>query len=496
MKPFHLVQKSMTLRTALLIYAVAPLVGALALVGYLALNSFEKEVEKQMQKDLELVARAVRLPLSYALEKDRTGSVMQALESVFSIGRVYSAYVYDEKGTEIATLGLSDPDPKPGRLTKLAAEGERRGEYGKIAGREVYSYFVPLNDTGGRIIGLLHLTRRGRDFTEHLQSIRIKGALILIGLLLTLSALVIYGHHRALGVHLRRLASSMSTVARGDRGHRFESRGPKEIAWLGANFNDMLNSIEQAEKQLDEHRRSQYELQMQLRRSEKLAALGRLAAGTAHELGTPLSVINGKAQRALRDRSISTEHRQALEAVRDEVARMEHIIRQLLNFSHSTTLRHSIAAPARLASSAVAAVDEEAKSNHTEVEIEGSAKAGPVEVDAVRVEQALINLLRNAVQSTPGGNVRISWQRDRQYITFRVDDDGPGVGNEIRSKIFEPFFTTKPVGKGTGLGLSVVQTVAEEHGGMIDVEDSESGGACFKLSLPLDPQKRSPNDTG
>ncbi len=492
MKPFYLVQKSMTLRTALLIYAVAPLVGALALVGYLALNSFEKEVEKQMQKDLELVARAVRLPLSYALEKDRSGSMMQALESVFSIGRVYSAYVYDDKGAEIATLGLSDPDPKRGRLTKLAAEGQRRGEYGKIAGTEVYSYFVPLNDRGGRIIGLLHLTRRGRDFNEHLQSIRIKGALILIGLLLTLSALVIYGHHQALGVHLRRLASSMSKVARGDRGHRFESRGPKEIAWLGTNFNDMLNSIEQAEKQLDEHRRSQHELQMKLRRSEKLAALGRLAAGTAHELGTPLSVINGKAQRALRDRSITTEQRQTLEAVREEVARMEHIIRQLLNFSHSTTLRYSIAAPARLASSAVAAVDEEAKTNNTEVEIEGSTNTGPVEVDAVRVEQALINLLRNALQSTPGGNVRISWYRDQHYITFRVDDDGPGVDSEIRPKIFEPFFTTKPVGKGTGLGLSVVQTVAEEHGGMIEVETNESGGACFKLSLPLDSKKEEP----
>ena len=364
-----LVQKSITLRTALLIYAVAPLVGALALVGYLALNSFEKEVEKQM------------------------------------------------------------------------------------------------------------------------QSIRTKGAMILMGLLLTLSALVIYGHHRALGVHLRRLASSMSIVAQGNRGHRFESRGPKEIAWLGTNFNDMLNSIEQAEKQLEEHRRSQHELQMQLRRSEKLAALGRLAAGTAHELGTPLSVINGKAQRALRDQSISTEHRQALEAVRDEVTRMEHIIRQLLNFSHSTTLRHSIAAPARLASSAVAAVDEEAKSNHTEVKIEGRENSGSVEVDAVRVEQALINLLRNAVQSTPGGNVRISWHRDRQYITFRVDDDGPGVDSEIHPKIFEPFFTTKPVGKGTGLGLSVVQTVAEEHGGMIEVEANESGGACFKLSLPLNSKK-------
>lgn len=274
-----------------------------------------------------------------------------------------------------------------------------------------------------------------------------------MGTLLLLSSLVLYGHHRALGVHLRRLAASMSRVAGGERKHRFEPQGPKEIAALGANFNDMLNSIEQAEKNLDEHRRAQHELQMQLRHSEKLAALGRLAAGTAHELGTPLSVINGKAQRALRDQSISAEYRHTLEAVRDEVRRMEHIIRQLLNFSHSTTLRLSIAAPSRLASSVAAAVEDEANRSKTCVKIEGPENSGPVEVDAVRVEQALINLLRNAVQSTPGGNVRLSWRQKGHRITFLVDDDGPGVDCEIRSKIFEPFFTTKPVGKGTGLGL-------------------------------------------
>ncbi len=496
MKPLAIIQKSMTLRTALLIYAVGPLVGALAFVGYMALNSFERETEKQMQKDLELVARAVQLPLSYALERDRTGSMMQALESVFSIGRVYSAYVYDNKGEEIITLGISDPDPEPGRLTELAADGERKGEYGRIAGREVYSYFVPLNDTGGRIIGLLQLTRRGRDFREHLQSIRIRGALGLVGMLLVLSTLVLYGHHRALGVHLGRLASSMTTVARGQRAHRFEPQGPKEIAWLGENFNEMLNSIERAEKQLDEHRRSQHELQMQLRGSEKLAALGRLAAGTAHELGTPLSVISGNAQRALRDEYITTRHREILEAVRREVGRMEHIIRQLLNFSHSPTLRHSSAAPSRLVSSAATAVNEEVRHSNTTIETIGDDSSGPIRVDAVRIEQALINLLRNAIQSSSGGTVRVSWEQAGRQMTFFVDDDGPGVDDEMKGKIFEPFFTTKRVGEGTGLGLSVVHAIVEEHGGSISVEKSRLGGASFALTLPLDADRKEADNNG
>jgi signal transduction histidine kinase len=469
---------------ALLIYVAAPLISALGLFGYLSLSSIEKQVEKQMQKDLELVARAVQLPLSYALEKNRMGSIRQALESVFAIGRVYSAYVYDKKGKEILRLGLAGPEPERDRLKLLAADGERWGEYGRIAGRQVYSYFVPLTDTGGRISGLLHLTRKESEFSNNLQSIRMKGLLSLGGLLLLLSAVVLYGHHRALGIHLGRLTSSMSLIARGERGHRFNYRGPREIIELGETFNHMLNSIDDAERTIMDHRRSQDKLEKKLRRTEKLAALGRLAAGTAHELGTPLSVIGGKAQRALRQQGLPDEQRQALAAIREEVGRMEYIIKGLLDFSRYNPLRCSATDPARLAASAVSAADLEAKASGTTIKLSGPENGAPIMLDAMRVQQALINLLRNAIQCTPAGKVRLLWQQIEKGVLFCIDDDGPGVPREIRSKIFEPFYTTKPVGKGTGLGLAVTHTVADEHGGTIEVSDSDMGGASFRFLVP------------
>jgi len=147
MKGFNLFPTSMSFRVALLIYVVAPLIPAVGLFGYLSLSVIEKQVEKQMQKDLELVARAVQLPLSYALEKERMGSIRQALESVFAIGRVYSGYVYNKKGKEIVRLGQAEPEPERDRLIQLAADGKRRGEYSRIADRQVFSYFVPLIQT-------------------------------------------------------------------------------------------------------------------------------------------------------------------------------------------------------------------------------------------------------------------------------------------------------------------------------------------------------------
>lgn len=487
MKYFRLFPSTISFRGALLIYVVAPLIGALGLFGYLALNTIEKQVENQMQKDLELVARSIQLPLSHALEKDRMGSIMQALESVFSIDRVYSAYIYDKEGEEIATLGLEDPEPEPERLTELAAYGESRGEYGSIAGRNVYSYYVPLTDTGGRINGLLQLTRRGRDFSDDIRSIRTKGIMSLAVLLTLLSVVLLYGHHRALGMHLGRLNSSMSRIARGERRHRFRNQGPKEIIELGESFNHMLNSIEEAEEAIMEHRRSQDRLEQKLRQSEKMAALGTLAAGTAHELGTPLSVISGKAQRALRREDVSEVQRRTLADIREEVTRMEHIIRQLLDFSRRGPFRCSPASPASIAAAAASAVEEDARSYGAVIKLDGDQNAPKVVMDPVRIHQALSNLLRNAVQCSPACKVRVSWKQKDAALCFEVEDDGPGVPQDNRSRIFEPFFTTRPVGEGTGLGLAVVHSVADEHGGWVEVTEGEMGGALFRLMIPPQP---------
>ncbi len=494
MKSLNLFPESLSFRVTLLIYMVAPLTAAVVIFGYLSLSSIEKQVEKQMQTDLELVARAVQLPLSYALEKKRMGSIQQALESVFAIGRVYSAYVYDRKGKEIVRLGRAAPEPGQERLTELAADGQSRGEYGKMADRQVFSYFVPLTGTGGQINGLLQLTRKESEFSRSLHAIRIKGIIIFSGLLVLLSGVILYGHHRALGRHLGRLNESMTRIAEGDRYHRFDFRGPREIIGIGKTFNNMLNSIDKAENTIKVHRQNQDALERELRQAEKLAALGRLAAGTAHELGTPLSVIDGRAQRALRDKEISARQQQAMESIRDEVGRMEYIIRQLLDFSRRNPLRCSDADPGSILTSAVMAVQEEAQAEGAVVSCSGPKNPGQVRLDTLRTQQALVNLLRNAIQSTPNAQVQLSWYRQDNMICFSVSDNGPGIEQKDRSKVFEPFYTTKSVGRGTGLGLSVVHAVAQAHNGWVTIDESPAGGACFMFCVPSGPDSLSKED--
>jgi two-component system, NtrC family, sensor kinase len=476
--------KSIHSRTALLVYVMLPMVITLGFFGYVALNSIEKQVEKQMQKDLELVARAVQLPLSYALEKDRMGSLEQSLESVFAIGRVYSAYIYDSSGQRVLNLGRTAPEEQREKMTRLATDGRKRGEYEQIDGRQVYSYFLPLTDTGGRINGLLQLTRKHSEFIDTFHTLRINGLVILTLLLVLLSGVVLFGHHQAIGIHLGRLSASMNQIARGDLGHRFEPSGPREIRVLGNTFNHMLNSIDDAQKTILVQQKKQDALEKQVRQNEKLAALGRFAAGTAHELGTPLCTIGGRAQRALRIKDLPDDLEQGLITIRREVGRMEYIIQQLLNFSRRNPLRRSAVDLAWLVESAVSAVGDEVETNGVTISCDLPKTVPVVVLDVLRVQQALVNLLRNAAQSTPGCTVCLTCLYDEDTVVFRVEDDGPGIAQKNRTRIFDPFFTTKSVGKGTGLGLSVVHAVAQVHGGTIELSGSRMGGACFELTLP------------
>jgi two-component system, NtrC family, sensor kinase len=483
-KKLRSISNLFSLRMALTIYVVIPLALTLAVTVSMILGALEKWVEWQMKNDLELVARSIQLPVNHALERNQKGGMARALESAYAIGGVYSANVFDQDGREIASAGRSDPESAKEKLTEVAAKGKRHGEYGNVDGRDVYSYYVPLADSGGRVNGLLQLTRRESDFKEYIQSIRIKGILGFSLGLVFMTGVVLYGHHKALGKYFTRLCQSMSRVAQGERKHRFNPHGPREIVNIGQHFNYMLDSTEKAEEEIQKRRRMQEELQAKLRHAEKLAAIGQLAAGVAHELGTPLSTISGKAQRALRDKELPDGTVRTLHEIRQEVVRMEHIIHQLLDFSRCNRQKKREVSMYQLARTAYAAIDEEVRSTGSELRLDGAGLEAYIHADPIRIEQVLVNLLRNALQSTYEARVRLSWGiAEGDEVWFQVEDNGPGIPEEIKSKLFEPFFTTKSVGRGTGLGLAVVHGIVEEHDGSIEVGESDLGGARFRIRL-------------
>ena len=487
-------RRRISLRVILIFYVIVPLALAMGISGYVALRLWERQVSERMQSDLEMVARAIQMPLSHAKERDSQAGIEQALESALSLDTVYGAYAFDLEGSEIASAG--DRAAAFGRdaLRERTVEEEGGGEFERDGKRRVYSYSMPLQDSRDQTTGLLLLTRRERDFRDYIQRIRFHGSLWFSLSLVVMVGFVVVGHNQAQGRYFKRLVDGMDRIAAGDVSHRVPQAGPAEIELLASRFNSMLDSLQQTQAELIRNRQAQAELEQQLRQSEKMAAIGQLAAGVAHELGTPLSTVSGIAQRALRDHSPDSGVGSLFSKIKEEGARMEVIIRQLLDFSHSRRLSRRWVEPQRLAESSVLAVAGDADEAHADIQITGPRDVPVCFADPIRLEQALVNLLRNAIQLEKDVVVQLSWTQGDGETRFMVDDNGPGVPEELRTRLFEPFFTTKQVGSGTGLGLAVVHGIMQDHGGRVEVVQSPLGGARFVLHLPKPTDAAGAND--
>ncbi|MEX2606131.1 MAG: ATP-binding protein [Kiritimatiellia bacterium] len=486
---FLRLHRQRSLRATVLFYVVAPMCVVMAAGAWWGLRTFEQLVEQQMQRDLEMVAEAIKGPLSHALLREREGSIAEALKAAFDLSEVYGAFLYDAEGRRISSTEQDKGELQRADVTELAAAGKPQGEYSGTSGQEVYSHVMPLTDSTGQITGLLQLTRRRSDFVTNIGRLRTRVLLYTLLGFVGLSGLVMMGHHLAFGRHLHGLTDSMNQIARGNRGHRHRPNGARELRSLGEHFNRMLDNIDEVEIEIRARRESERSLEGRLRHAEKMAAIGELAAGVAHELGTPLSMIDARVQKLLRAGGGEDGNRKAYTSIRTESARMQHIIRQLLDFSRRNPSRACWVDCGQLLRDAVAAVKADAEESRTRVEIDEPPSGTRVRGDPVRLEQALVNLLRNAIQAAPGGEVRCAQGVEGGNCWFQVEDDGAGMDPDIVSKIFEPFFTTKSVGEGTGLGLAVVHGIATEHGGRIELDADRDRGSCFRLVLPnQDPQ--------
>lgn len=474
-----------SLRTSLILTVVVPLAAAVTVAGFLVLRELEREAVARMEEDVQLVARAIRLPLSRALERDRVEGAVDALESAFRIGRVYGAYLYDGEGRLVSAFGVAGTGEDPERLSELAEEEARQGEYARAGPEEVYSYFVSLTGTGGRSLGLLQVTRRRSDIRAYVDGLRLRvGGVLFVGLGV-MAGLVLVGHRGGVGRHLDRLVESMSRVEKGEREHRARPEGPREIARLASGLNRMLDSISEAEAEVREHREEQLRLERELGQTEKMAAVGRLSAGVAHELGTPLSVVDGRAQRLLRREDLPRGAEDEIRTIRDEASRMEAIVRQLLDFGRGVHRARRTVPADRLVRSVVSAHREGAGRSGVELVVEGDGPAPALSVDPGSMERALGNLVRNAVQAARS-RVAVGWfgRPEEGTVGLRVADDGPGIDPALAERIFEPFVTTKPTGQGSGLGLAVVHGIVEDHGGRVEVRSGALGGAELRVVLP------------
>ncbi|HBP22257.1 MAG TPA: PAS domain-containing sensor histidine kinase [Planctomycetes bacterium] len=262
---------------------------------------------------------------------------------------------------------------------------------------------------------------------------------------------------------------------------------PEEQHLIDAVARELASLIERKRAEAERVR-----LQTQLHHTDRLATIGLLAAGVAHELNEPLASVLGFAQLAAKAPELEESTRADVERVIKAALYAREIIRNLLVFSRQSPQRKVEAKVDAALDQAIALVEPRCATASVTISRQVPATLPPIQADPSQLQQVFLNLLVNAVQAMPGGGVlEISARHEGGAIHVGVQDSGKGIASEDLERVFLPFFTTKDVGEGTGLGLSVVHGIVAAHGGSVAVTSEPGRGTRFEVSLPCSPSKES-----
>jgi len=253
-----------------------------------------------------------------------------------------------------------------------------------------------------------------------------------------------------------------------------------EIGDLGRNFNSMVRQLRESREEIERLHRTQ------MSRAEHLATLGELATGLAHEIRNPLAGIAGVIEIVGRDLPAASPARPVVREVRQEIARINHIVTDLLQTArpHPPTVRKSDLNTT--VEHAVMLGRQQAVAKSVEIKLQKDLSLPEVEHDSDQIHQVLLNLLLNSLQAIDqNGKITVTVKPQGKMVSVEVADNGHGIAPEHLPNIFRPFYTTK--GDGTGLGLSLARRIVEDHHGRIDVTSAVGHGTTFAVLLPLQP---------
>jgi signal transduction histidine kinase len=346
----------------------------------------------------------------------------------------------------------------------------------------LYTY-VPLPSSRNRA-AVLELSESLHEERAYVRTTLIR-ILVTTGVIVALcGALAMLLGYRLVGRPVHSLVEKARRAGSGDFAGRLELRGHDELSELGGALNAMCDQLAQSLEQL--------------RRADRLLTVGKLAAGIAHELGTPLNVVRARAKMMMVQDGADAQTAGGARVIVEQSDQMTKIIRQLLDFARPRPPQKLEVDLCHVARRTLSLLETIAHKRSVRLQLEGCEAPVPATVDPDQLQQVLSNLVVNSMQAMPeGGAVTVQVGREQarpsaerggppgRFAFLRVRDQGVGIPPESLAHLFEPFFTTKDVGEGTGLGLSVSRGIIREHDGWIDVQSQVGEGSCFTVYLPL-----------
>jgi two-component system NtrC family sensor kinase len=423
--------------------------------------------------------------------RDAAGQLQGVILAMYMLNKDYTLVdrIKEVAGIDTVTIFLGDLRVSTNVLTK---EGQRA--IGTRISREVREavleqgrpyigrafvvkeWFItrydPLLDHTGKVVGSLYVGAREATFLALVHTFN-QRVLVIALICIVLAGIIAVPIARLITLPIQELVEAHHRLMNGDMTVHVEAYGNGELAVLARSFNQMVDTL---------HR-----TQMELIRAEKLASMGQLAAGVAHEINNPLGTILLFADVLYRETDENDPRRADLQMIIKETNRCKNIVAGLLNFARQQEVLLQETNLHQVLDQSIEAARHQPTFARVQIVRQYDPDVPTIQADPGQLQQVFVNLLNNAAEAMPdGGTITISTRLvDQQWVEIKVSDTGCGIPEEHLSRLFTPFFTTKPPGKGTGLGLSIVYGIIKMHRGQIAVESRVGEGTTFTITLPI-----------
>jgi len=494
------------LRSEIIINIIVLTAAALLLSGFLLTKLLERELIAQRREHvtglMEVLSATVSKggPIERGVDNAALTDKLHLLEKISTSTGLEALTVADREGKPLAVYGDFGALPFNGSVSAEARYSD--GPSVRVTydaswypfQRPSNSYLlitVPVNKRG-KFTGTLQARFTLKDVRERVTLAR---KLILLYALLYGSILVLFGVYvlsRSVLRPVRRLREMTQLIAAGDLNQAVPPEGPVEIADLAGSFNSMVVALRQGQLEREahiealEHANSEVrKAQDELVRSEKLASIGHLAAGMAHEIGNPLGAVVGYLE-ILKEESASGREQEIIGRAQAEVDRIDRLVRELLDYAAPHDGQVQLFDPAGAMAEARDILAHQGLFDGIEFDDQLPAALPPTRMVRHKLVQVFINLLLNARDAlVSGGTIRLRAGDDGESLWLAVADTGTGMNAEVLAHIFEPFYSTKGPGKGRGLGLAVCQQVVGEIGGRVEAASVPGEWSEFRVWLPI-----------
>lgn len=462
-----------------------------AVFSYLTVRQ-DKLAQAEHQQFASELVDSLEPTIQKAIRENHANEIPVPIQRSARLQRVTIRWV------ELSPTGDSTRQPAP--LNMIIAEREVTTVRMPSPSGEAFFYtYVPFTSRGpeGSKTGKIEVATPENGSDRRLRNSLMTSLAALIGVATLSGFVILIGGVRMVGKPLNELIDKVHRVGEGDFSSPVKIASNDELGRLGSALNEMCDQLSQQRSELEQETATRIDTVEQLRHAERLNSVGRMAAGIAHEIGTPLNVVTGRAELIASGKLGDAATRDSALAIQSEAQRITRIIRELLDFARQSTPQRAIHNLNDLVQATFDLMEPLASKHHTTLSLLLPDEPLDANIDAGQIRQVLTNLIINAIQSTgENGEVRISLglteaappnQPDsdrRSYLRISISDDGAGIAKSDIDHIFEPFYTTKDVGEGTGLGLSISHGIVQEHGGWIGVQSVPEQGSTFSVYLP------------